>query len=239
MNKKNFFIVAGIAIMLVSLTGCKSQEEKMADDMVKQADKMSDVRDKLMNGEISNEEADKLMDSAHNEAVEDFGRSADGFPSWAKKLGFDEPKNMILKSGEKADIKKEGYNAINLVYVGEYEIAMKEAEKIAKSANLPVSSDYKMMQKTFENMEGIPEEAKEAMRANAPKGIIYSNFSFMSGDDKVQDGGKYYKTIVVEVDGDEVTLEISLVDFAMIHNPDGDADKFNDVQGFGGFGANE
>jgi|GEM_PF-4437861 len=216
MNKKSLIFLSLLIIAVPVLTGCKSKEEKAAEQMAKQAEKtmeqIENVQEKLMNGEISNEEAEKMMNEMQADSAEATGHDVKKMPKWAKKVGFDDPKGMELVLGEEYTEKRDGFNSVNLKYTGDYEIAMKEAERIAKSANVPKS---KLMEAGMEALEGMmeymPAEALAELE-EANKGAMYTNFDLMNGAETT-DGSPYQMIISVEADG---TLEITVVDYKKV-----------------------
>ncbi len=59
------------------------------------------------------------------------------------------------------------------------------------------------------------EQMKKTIAMNMPKGIIYSNFSFMTGEELLLEGEeKYQKFVRVEETDAGANLEISIVDLA-------------------------
>ncbi|MBU0661450.1 hypothetical protein KKG22_04730 [Patescibacteria group bacterium] len=216
MKKSYLGLLVLILCITFVTTGCKSKEEKAFEQMEKQAEKqmeqMSDVQEKLMNGEISDEEAEKMMNDMQADSAEATGHDAKKMPSWAKKVGFDDVKGMELVLGEEYTEKRDGFNSINLKYKGDYEQAMKEAERIAKGANVPKST---LMDASMEALEGMkqymPAEALAELE-EANKGAMYTNFDLMNGGETT-DGNPYQMVITVEADG---TLDITVVDYKKV-----------------------
>jgi len=125
-------------------------------------------------GELSDNEADKQL----NEVKETYGRviarrsnvnPATALPDWARKLGLSEPVGLILDpdysqltSVKNAD---EGFNSVLLVYSGDYNTAMREAESLAKAAKIPLSKDYKQAVELAKTYSSTP-----------IRGVAYMNF---------------------------------------------------------------
>ncbi len=214
MNAKKLLTIAGLLILSLNLAGCKSDEVKVMENRLDGMEKIEELDAKVMRGEISMDEAEKMTNEIEQEMATDEGREIDGFPKWAKKLGFEEPDGMKFTYGEESDESKNGFNAVTIKFTGDYETAMKEAAKIAKKSNVPVSKEYQMAMDTMKEMAAsMPPEMLKVMEANAPKGIIYANFSFMSGEEEFLNGEtKYQKVIQVEETETGATLEISISD---------------------------
>ena len=87
----------------------------------------------------------------------------------------------------------EGFNSITLVYHGNYDVAMKQSEIIAKKARIPISKDYEdaMILSQKYDIETI-------------KGASYLNFELGSDDNP-----RYNISITVKDDG---TLTINATD---------------------------
>lgn len=88
----------------------------------------------------------------------------------------------------------EGFNSILFVYKGSYKLALNEARRIAKEANIPMSENYQKVQelskKLGKEIEGL-------------KGMTYMNYRF----DKKNDGQKYHISINVDEHG-KLTLKV-------------------------------
>ena len=210
MTKRNIVFMLALLIMTTTLLGCASKEEKAMKQMEKQMNEMSEIQEKVMSGEISADEAEELMGNVQQETAKAQNRDINKFPSWAKKLGFDDVDGVEFVSGEEYTEKRDGFNAVNLKYKGDYETVASEAARIAKSANIPKSKAMDAASEMLAGMEAMmPPEAIAEMK-EAQKGAIYTNFDIMSGGDDIIGGGDYQKAIVLEADG---SLEISIVDF--------------------------
>lgn len=108
-------------------------------------------------------------------------------PERAQKLWLSIPSNMNLDSSKTKETKvsKEGYDSIVLVYKWTYENAMQEAAKIAKGANLPISSEFESLQKKL---------------GSVIKWIVYTNHGLL--DTNIE----YLVSITVDEDG-SLTME--------------------------------
>ncbi len=152
-------------------------------------------------GEITDAEADMQL----NEVKETYGRviarrsnvnPATTLPEWAKQLGLTEPEGMQvdpdysqLTSVNNPD---EGFNSVLMVYNGDYTTSMREAQKIAKRANIPLSKDY---------VQAV--ELAKTYSSEPIKGIAYMNFDPFVSD------ATYNISITVDETG---MLTISAVD---------------------------
>jgi hypothetical protein len=147
------------------------QTMEILDAMQNELDDLEQLR---MDGKISDTE----YSTRSNEIKETFGRAlaqrekvapATGLPQWAKNLSLTEPVGLILDPGysqiTSVENNDEGFNSVLLVYSGSYELAMNEAERIAKQARIPISKDYLDAKEITETYGSTP-----------IKGIAYMNF---------------------------------------------------------------
>lgn len=191
--------------------------QKKSDDFDKSIENLNDAMDlaKLLNekiqiveknyasGEISRKRADGLITTLN----EQFGKQisfdeeedlADLFPEWLKELGFSEPIGLVYNTNNSFQTREanvsEGFNSILFVYKGSYKLALNEARRIAKEANIPMSENYQKVQelskKLGKEIEGL-------------KGMTYMNYRF----DKKNDGQKYHISINVDEHG-KLTLKV-------------------------------
>lgn len=125
-------------------------------------------------GEITDDQANKLLaeiKQTYGRAIARSSKSnpASGLPVWASALGLIEPQGLTLDVDysqlTSADNPNEGFNSIMLVYSGPYNLSMKEAERIATSAMIPLSKDYE---------QAI--ELSKTYGSTPIKGIAYMNF---------------------------------------------------------------
>ena len=132
------------------------------------------VESKRALGEISDAEADRQL----LEIKETYGRTiarssnlnpATSLPQWAQQLRLTEPSGMKLDPDYSqmttVDNPDEGFNSVLLVYLGDYELAMKEAARIAKIANIPLGKDY---------IQAV--ELSKTYNTTPIKGVAYMNF---------------------------------------------------------------
>jgi hypothetical protein len=141
------------------------------DAMQTELDQLESLR---ANGKISESE----YNTRSNEVKDTYGRAmarkdnlqpANGLPQWAMNIGLTEPTGLILDA-EYSQIttvenKEEGFNSVLLVYTGSYDLAMKEATRIARQAGIPLSKDFIQAK-----------ELSETYNTTPVKGIAYMNF---------------------------------------------------------------
>lgn len=102
-------------------------------------------------------------------------------PLRAKKLGMKEPKDMELNTIlSKHYSNEEGYDSTILVYKGEYDAALKQAEIIATNAGLHIS-------KTFQQGQVIAKETEVNYISgldveNLTQWIVYVNYDLLDTD---------------------------------------------------------
>lgn len=103
-------------------------------------------------GKISEAEANEKLNQINNSLGRELARVSNlnpvvGLPPWAKQLGLTEPTGMILDSdfcqSTSENNEDEGFNSVILVYNGNYDNAILQAEIIAKKAGIPMSQAYK------------------------------------------------------------------------------------------------
>ncbi|HJN05958.1 MAG TPA: hypothetical protein QF480_05035 [Bacteroidales bacterium] len=215
-----FFKLIVITILLVSCDEAETKKSKdfqqnlqsfnstmtkldstfdLMDSMQIEVDKVEEER---ALGKISDEEAVEKLNQINNTLGRKIAKTSNfhpvnGLPSWAKQLGLSEPIGMVLDkdysqtTSENND--NEGFNSITLVYHGNYDVAMKQSEIIAKKARIPISKDYEdaMILSQKYDIETI-------------KGASYLNFELGSDDNP-----RYNISITVKDDG---TLTINATD---------------------------
>lgn len=102
--------------------------------------------------------------------------AASYLPEWALEMGLSVPENMEVvpefSHMTSWDDLSGMFNAVTLVFTGEYETAMQEAERIAKEAEIPLSTSW---QKNF--------EMSKKLGNPVPKGITYMNYDFGMSQD--------------------------------------------------------
>ncbi len=168
-------------------------------------------------GELSDEEFRRktsMVKDTYGRALvkRDPQQNFTGLPGWAVELGLSMPNGMQLDqafsqitSASNAD---EGFNSVLLVFNGDYQTAMQEANRIARQARIPLSKD-------FEEARDIAEK----YGSSPLKGIAYMNFEPFKKDAPVN--------ISITVDETGV-LTISAVDVQQMNrqlNRDQDSNK--------------
>ena len=147
--KKTIFITALLLIVTLTLTGCKSKEERAMEMMGQQFEKMSEIQEKLMRGEITEEEAERMAEEMVPTGAVSQRDMPKGLPRWAKNLGLSEPKGMELDRPNSYETsignQYETFDSIDLVYRGDFETARSEAARIAEETNMPMVKLFGML----------------------------------------------------------------------------------------------
>jgi hypothetical protein len=147
------------------------------DEMQSEIDK---VDNDLADGNISESDAAKLKDNITNQYSGKLAKSANTnparkLPQWARDLGLTEPVGLKvdrdISQTTSENNPEEGYNSVLLFYKPNYDIAMKQADIIAKKAGIPMTNDYVMAKK-------MEKEVGEVIL----KGVAYMNFELGSTD---------------------------------------------------------
>lgn len=141
-------------------------------------DAMQHELDELEKQRATGEIDDVTYGKRTNEIKNTYGRAiarrdkpaqVNGLPQWAIELGLTEPNGLTLDQEfsqiTAANNPNEGFNSVLMVYTGDYETAMQEAQRIANTARIPLSRDF--------------EEALEITKkfGSTPlRGIAYMNF---------------------------------------------------------------
>lgn len=125
-------------------------------------------------GEITDVEAERQL----LQIKETYGRTlargsnmnpATSLPQWAQQLNLTEPAGMKLDPDysqmTRVENPEEGFNSVMLVYLGDYNLAMKEAARIAKIAGIPLGKDY---------LQAV--ELSKQYDTEPIKGVAYMNF---------------------------------------------------------------
>ncbi|PLX13409.1 MAG: hypothetical protein C0598_03715 [Marinilabiliales bacterium] len=151
----------------------KSME--VMDEMQKEIEK---VDEDLAKGNITEDDAEKLKEIINNQYLGVLSRStnsnpARSLPQWALELGLTEPVGLVvdraLSQSTSENNPEEGYNSVILFYKANYDIAMEQADIIAKKAGIPMTDDYVMARK-------MEKEIGEVIL----KGVAYMNFELGS-----------------------------------------------------------
>ncbi len=187
---------------LSSFTSKMDNIDSTLDLMDKMQEDIDKIEQQRMDGNISDDKAIEELNKINNTIGRQLAKTSNsnpvvGLPRWAIKLGLSEPTGMKFDSdfsqstSENNDL--EGFNSVIMVYHGDYNQSMIQAEKIAKRANIPLSQDYKdaLLLKKEYGIETI-------------KGASYMNFKFGSDDNP-----RYNISITVDNDG---TLTINATD---------------------------
>ena len=160
------------------------------------------VEEERASGSITDEEALEKLNLINNTIGRQIAKKANnhplnGLPRWARKFDLTEPIGLIFdedfSQSTSEDNENEGFNSVIMVYRGNYELAMKQAEIIAKKANIPMSQDYKDALKLSRDY-GI----------ETIKGASYMNFKIGA-----ENNPQYNISITVDDDG---TLTINATD---------------------------
>lgn len=109
----------------------------MTKDLEKDFDRLDHSIQDKMRQQKEKEEAEKLAQL-----------SKKILPERAQNLWISVPASMILDSAKtkQTTLTQNWYDSIVLVYKWTYELAMQEAAKIAKNANLPISAEFAALQ---------------------------------------------------------------------------------------------
>lgn len=131
-------------------------------------------------------------------------------PSWAMSLNISAPEGMQVDATESYQTteKVEWFNSIHFVYEGEYDIAIEQAEKIAKASNTPLSEEFKIAQEMIDNI-GIENIQMQELMWDM-KWALYTNYSLMENPTEQH-------MIAITVDEDW-TLEIDVADRKAMEN---------------------
>jgi len=173
------------------------------DKMNREMDKVTEMRTE---GVISKEEAEHRQDVIRTKYAQELAKTGDlkkstVFPEWAKKIGLNAPQEMILNKSmsqiTSSNDSNTGYNSMNFVYNGGYDVAMKQAKLIAQNAGVPIGSDYQ---------EAL-DLAKE-LDTDPIKGAVYMNFEIGKDDNQ-----QYHIAITVDEAG---TLTITATDYKQL-----------------------
>lgn len=132
-------------------------------------------------------------------------------PSWVKKLNITTPEGMTLdqNSSYQTTEEVEGFNSMRFVYTWDYNLAMKQAEIIAKKAWIKVSEEFQLAQDALKKMwANTSSQLKEL--AWDLKWIVYTNYSLTKDPESDQ-------IISISVE-ENWTLEIVVTDRKNMQN---------------------
>ncbi len=223
--KKGFLFVLVVALLgLMSCDENKPTEAKDFNNNLKDfnkslhhVDKTMDIMDKMnremekvgelrTKGVISKEEAEHRLDVIRTKYARELTETGDltnatVFPEWAKKIGLSAPQGMTLNKSmsqiTSSNDANTGYNSMNFVYNGAYDVAMKQAELIAQKAGVPIGSDYQEALDLARELDTEP-----------IKGAVYMNFEIGKEDNQ-----QYHIAITVDETG---TLTITATDYRQL-----------------------
>ncbi len=186
---------------LSSFTSTMDKVDSTLDLMDQMQEEVSKIEQDRDLGLISDEEAIEKLNEINNSLGRKIAKTNDnsvtGLPRWARRLGLTEPVGLVYdqdfsqSTSERNEI--EGFNSVILVYKGSYELAMQQAAIIAKTANIPLSQDYK---------DAI--QLKKEYGIETIKGASYMNFTIGADNNP-----RYNISITVDDDG---TLTINATD---------------------------
>lgn len=151
---EKFLIISFIGLIVIFLIGLGGNlilkaglPESVSKTEINFEKRLQSLEDNLVAGHITKQEFDSLSDILRiqikrSEAIKDENRNSDKIPDWVIKLGIIEPEGMKFdrdfSNSTSINDPSEGFNSVSLVYTGSYDIAIKEAAKIAANAKLPV-----------------------------------------------------------------------------------------------------
>ncbi len=224
MKRGIFFLVV---LLTICLSGCEEHKPTEAKDFnnnlkdfnksLHHVDKTMDIMDKMnremdkvaelrATGTISNEEAEHRLDVIRTKYSQELTKTGDlkkatVFPEWAKKIGLSAPQGMTLNKSmsqiTSSQDSNTGYNSMNFVYNGSYDVAMKQAETIARNAGVPIGSDYQEALDLAKELDTEP-----------IKGAVYMNFEIGKDDNQ-----QYHIAITVDEKG---VLTITATDYLQL-----------------------
>lgn len=147
-------------------------------------EQIGEIESKVDSGLLSREQGNRLIEEINETYRRELARLANinparTLPQWAVDLGLSTPEGLILdpdySSTTSSNDPEYGYNSVKLVYRGNYEKSLKEADKIARKAGIPMSTEYA---EAYEKAEKYPSILDEI------RGIAYMNYDFDNRDSK-------------------------------------------------------
>lgn len=188
----------------------KSIEElNVAMDLAREInEKIQLVEQQFERGEITQQRRNSLITALNEKYKKQVSLDSEQtlaylFPEWAIELGLSEPGGMINDADNSYQTNesdpKDGYNSILFVYKGSYKTALKEAARIAREANIPMSENYKKAQELSEKL---------GKKIEGMKGMTFMNYQFGNKND----GQKYHISINVDENG---KLTMTVVDIIL------------------------
>lgn len=209
------FFVATLVVLLLVLSACEedktNEKEAFNDNLnsfnktMNKVDKTMDVVDQMQSevdsveedralGKIDDDEAIERLEAINTKYSRTIAKLANEhpaitLPAWATRLGLTEPAGLTLDKDfsqfTSEDNPEEGFNSVVMVYRGDYQLAMEQAEIIASKAGIPMSSDY-----------AAAKQLAEKYGTAVIKGAAYMNFELGSDTHP-----KYNIAITVDEDG--------------------------------------
>jgi len=187
---------------LSSFTSTIDKVDSTLDLMDEMQQDIDQIESDRISGRITDTEAIDKLNEINNTLGRKIARKTNnspvaGMPQWAMRLGLTEPEGMLFDNDFSQSTSEtntnEGFNSVIMVYRGDYEFALEQADLIAKRAGIPLSQDYKdaLQLKKEYGIENI-------------KGASYMNFKIGADDNP-----KYNISITVDNDG---TLTINATD---------------------------
>ncbi len=193
--------------------------EKQSDDFSKSMDNLDEamnvasqlnqriqlVEQRFKDERITRERADELIEAINKRYGKESSTTAEDatvqyvFPSWLQDIGISEPLGMAFDGDNSFQTKEnnmqDGYNSVLYIYHSNYAKAMKEAERIATAAGIPMSENYRkakeLSKKLGKEIEGL-------------KGVTYMNYEF--GE---KDFSKPYKISISVDEKGKFTLNVA------------------------------
>lgn len=208
---KNILVLLFVIFIALYSINCKRQENNHAEDQVYKT--TNNPNRQISNYEIKSPEN---LSENHEEKIEDTKELPPNslkepyLPDWARDIGLSLPEGLEFvpefSNISEFDKKLKTVNSINLVFTGSLEQSLKEAEKIAKKANIPPAEDFmRIREQQKQHQKKLLEQGRKVEFPEL-KGMIYSN---SKPDPSILKSLKYIITIIVEENG---RLVINAVD---------------------------
>ncbi|MFZ2150663.1 MAG: hypothetical protein WAZ12_04865 [Candidatus Absconditicoccaceae bacterium] len=204
MRKLIYIVFFGLFLILF---GCVRNVTTSVDDKdINTNEKIMVIQQKLINGEITQEQAQEMTQNIGNYSIEDISNTKKfveaikiaGLPDRAKNLGLVEPLGMSLDQDiskiTSIDNDTEGFDSVILVYKGDYLKSVEEAARIAQLASIPVSKEFQQAKEIEKESPDIMNQMGDDIK-NSMKGIIYTN------NDLTDINVEYLISISVDQDG--------------------------------------
>jgi len=219
-NMKKVLFLSLMFVILLTFSACGSKNENELDNIENIDLEDSNIENVDIDTNISSDSENEID---QNEKDDDTAKSRKitEIPDWAKKLGLSKAEGMTidLEQSIESDSEIEGFNSFTLVYSGDYDTAVQEAERIADEANLNISSELENVVNEANEMMAMPnfEDLPKEMRTDLEdvnNTAIYSNFS-VNTFDLNNDSDEYNISVAVQADGQ---LSISAFDYKAMLN---------------------